>query len=151
MHKREFELIKRVKSSSDLSILMIDLDHFKEVNDNYGHDFGDYVLKSFACILRESLRETDISARYGGEEFVILLPHTDLEGANLLAEKMRKKVEKNLFESDGHSMNITISIGVATYQTHKPLTASEMVTFADRALYRAKARGRNQVRIYNEN
>lgn len=150
MLNREFELIKRATLGSDLSILMIDLDNFKQINDNHGHDFGDYVLKSFAGLLRESVRETDITARYGGEEFIILCPHTDLEGSKVLAEKIRKKVEENEFKSEGHSRKINISIGVASYQTHNPSTASEMVTFADRALYRAKADGRNLVRIYNE-
>jgi diguanylate cyclase (GGDEF)-like protein len=148
MLKREFAMVRR--NSSDLSCFMIDLDYFKDVNDTFGHTFGDFVLQRFSQLLKDAVRETDILARYGGEEFVLLLPHTSLEGAMVLAEKFRKKAEACVYESDGHSKRVTASVGVASYGTHHPSSPSELVTFADQALYRAKAEGRNQVRIYNE-
>lgn len=148
MLKREFAMVRR--SSSDLSCFMIDLDYFKDVNDTFGHTFGDFVLQRFAQLLKEAVRETDILARYGGEEFALLLPHTSLEGALVLAEKFRKKIEEYVYENKEHSKRITASVGVASYGTHHPSSCSDLVTFADQALYRAKAEGRNQVRIYNE-
>jgi len=148
MLKREFALVRR--NSADLSFFMIDLDYFKDVNDTFGHTFGDFVLQRFAQLLKDAVRETDILARYGGEEFALLLPHTGLEGAMVLAEKFRKKAEEFVYENEGHSKRVTASVGVASYRTHHPATASDLVNFADQALYRAKAEGRNQVRIYNE-
>jgi diguanylate cyclase (GGDEF)-like protein len=148
MLKREFALVRR--NSSDLSCFMIDLDYFKDVNDTFGHTFGDFVLQRFAQLLKDAVRETDILARYGGEEFALLLPHTSLEGAMVLAEKFRKKAEEFVYEDEGHSKRVTASVGVASYRTHHPSTASDLVNFADQALYRAKAEGRNQVKIYNE-
>ncbi len=148
MLKREFAMVRR--SSSDLSCFMIDLDYFKDVNDTFGHTFGDFVLQRFAQLLKDAVRETDILARYGGEEFALLLPHTSLEGALVLAEKFRKRAEECVYENDGHTKRVTASVGVASYRTHHPSSSSDLVTFADQALYRAKAEGRNQVRFYNE-
>jgi diguanylate cyclase (GGDEF)-like protein len=148
MLKREFAMVRR--NSSDLSCFMIDLDFFKDVNDTFGHTFGDFVLQRFARLLKDAVRETDILARYGGEEFALLLPHTSLEGALVVAEKFRKKAEECVYENDGHSKRVTASVGVASYGTHHPSSSSDLVAFADQALYRAKAEGRNQVRIYNE-
>jgi response regulator RpfG family c-di-GMP phosphodiesterase len=101
-------------------------------------------------LLKDAVRETDILARYGGEEFALLLPHTSLEGAMVLAEKFRKKAEEFVYEDEGHSKRVTASIGVSSYRTHHPSSSSDLVNFADQALYRAKAEGRNQVKIYNE-
>jgi diguanylate cyclase (GGDEF)-like protein len=148
MLKREFAMVRR--NSSDLACFMIDLDYFKDVNDTFGHTFGDFVLQRFAQLLKDAVRETDIVARYGGEEFALLLPHTSLEGALVVAEKFRKKAEKCVYKNDGHSKRVTASVGVASYGTHHPSSSSDLVNFADQALYRAKAGGRNQVRIYNE-
>jgi diguanylate cyclase (GGDEF)-like protein len=148
MLKREFAMVRR--NSSDLACFMIDLDYFKDVNDTFGHTFGDFVLQRFAQLLKEAVRETDILARYGGEEFALLLPHTSLEGALVVAEKFRKKAEECVYENEGHTKRVTASVGVASYGTHHPSSSSDLVNFADHALYRAKAEGRNQVRIYNE-
>jgi diguanylate cyclase (GGDEF)-like protein len=145
---REFALVKR--NRSDLTCFMIDLDYFKEVNDSYGHTFGDFVLRHFAQLLKGAVRKTDILARYGGEEFALLLPHTSLNGSLVLAEKFRGKAEKYVYENDGYSRRVTVSIGVACYSTNHPAAVADLVNFADQALYRAKAAGRNQVRIYNE-
>jgi diguanylate cyclase (GGDEF)-like protein len=143
----EFARMKRI-TSLDFSLLMLDLDHFKDVNDTHGHAYGDFVLQRFAGLLKETVRETDIVARYGGEEFAALLPHTDLDGARVLAEKIRGKVEWSDFDNEGLFWQVTVSIGVASYQTHSPTTASDLVKFADLALYCAKEGGRNQVRVY---
>ncbi|UCH95625.1 MAG: diguanylate cyclase [Candidatus Aminicenantes bacterium] len=145
---REFAIVRR--NRTDLSCFMIDLDYFKDVNDTFGHAFGDFVLRRFARLLKGAVRETDILARYGGEEFVLLLPHTHLDGARVLAEKCRKKAAGYVYENEGYSRRVTISIGIASCHTHQPPGSSDLVSFADQALYRAKAEGRNQVRIYNE-
>lgn len=144
----EVARMKRIPGS-DLSMLMLDLDHFKQVNDTQGHIFGDFVLQRFALLIKEAVRETDIVARYGGEEFAVLLPHTDLKGATVLAEKIREKIEWGYFENGGASWQVTVSIGVASYQAHGTETAAELVKYADQALYSAKEGGRNQVKIYN--
>jgi len=145
---REFALAKRNKT--DISCFMIDLDYFKDINDTYGHAFGDFVLRHFSRLLERGIRETDILARYGGEEFVLLLPHTGLEGARVLGEKFRQKAEAYVYEENGCSQRVTASIGIASYAAHLPPRSTDLVIFADRALYRAKAEGRNQVRIYLE-
>jgi diguanylate cyclase (GGDEF)-like protein len=146
---REFALARR--NHSDISCFMIDLDYFKDVNDTFGHAFGDFVLRGFAELLKGIIRRTDWLARYGGEEFVLLLPNTGLEGARVLAEKFRKKAGENIYSQDNFSRRVTVSIGIASYFSHQPPTPAHLVTFADRALYRAKAGGRNQVRMYKEN
>lgn len=146
---REFYLARR--NRYDLSCFMIDLDYFKDVNDTYGHTFGDFVLRRFARLIKGGIRQTDILARYGGEEFVLLLPHTDLEGARVLAEKFRKKAEAFLYQENGNKKQVTASIGIATFDTHQPRAPVDLISFADRALYHAKAEGRNRVRIFNEN
>jgi len=145
---REFALARR--NQSDIACFMIDLDYFKDVNDTFGHAFGDFVLQSFSALIRGIIRKTDVLARYGGEEFVLLLPHTGIEGARILAEKFRQKAEENIYKRNGHSRKVTSSIGISSFFTHSPSSASELVDYADKALYRAKAGGRNQVKIYRE-
>jgi diguanylate cyclase (GGDEF)-like protein len=146
--QREYALAKR--NRSDISCFMLDLDYFKDVNDTYGHSFGDFVLKNFSTLLRKIIRKTDILARYGGEEFVLLLPNTSLDGALTLAEKFRQKAEQFLYQQNAFSKRVTASIGVSSFFSHHPPSASHLVDYADNALYRAKAGGRNQVRFYNE-
>jgi diguanylate cyclase (GGDEF)-like protein len=131
------------------SLLMVDIDHFKQVNDNYGHGVGDEVLRAFGRMLRRDLREVDELYRYGGEEFAILLPETGVKGATVVAERMRARVESHTLKSRDNpdlSIQITASFGVAAYNTldtsHKDILAR-----ADTALYQAKNGGRNQVRI----
>lgn len=128
---------KRYKT--DLSIVMIDLDHFKAVNDTYGHNIGDHVLKSFAMIVQEVIREADIFARWGGEEFILLLRHTTSTDAFLVAEKVRLGVEQYNFESVGR---VTCSLGVAA--VHAEDTLESAIEKADKALYEAKNSGRNR-------
>lgn len=133
------------RHAGELTVAMLDLDHFKLVNDNFGHPFGDFVLKGFADIMKKLVRETDIVARYGGEEFVILLPQTDLKGGVIFAERLRKKAESHVYNDGLHAKQVTISIGLASFKDNKTRESGELLSFADQALYQAKAGGRNCV------
>lgn len=130
-----------------MSFLMIDIDHFKKVNDNYGHQAGDYILKQVASIIKKAFRQTDILCRYGGEEFLIILPSTDLNGAYLAGEKLRKLIEeaKMIFNDELH-IPTTISLGAAHYKIGQE-TYLQAINRADEALYRAKQLGRNKICI----
>lgn len=125
-----------------LSFLMVDLDHFKQVNDTYGHLNGDAVLAELASILSNGLRESDVCARYGGEEFALILPETTESGARVLAERIRAKVASATFPG---GLKLTISIGAAA--TDEPSLFTQLIDRADQALYVAKQGGRNQVRV----
>jgi len=127
-----------------LSALMIDLDHFKTINDLYGHDHGDQALAAMGALLRDSLRASDFAGRQGGEEFIVLLPATDSEGAAKLAENLRKAIEA--LQVNGLEHRLSASIGVATFPDICS-NATNLVRMADRALYSAKERGRNRVEI----
>lgn len=136
----ETEIKKADRYNHSLSVIMIDIDFFKSVNDNYGHQFGDKVLKSLADTIREEIRSIDIAGRYGGEEFAVILPETNLDGAVSLAERMRISVENMKFEIS--SVKITASFGVVELKTH---TALELIEESDKYLYLAKKNGRNRV------
>jgi len=127
-----------------LSLLLFDIDHFKKINDTYGHLAGDYVLKQIASAVKTRIRREDIFARYGGEEFAVLLPELDHKQAATVGEKTRKLIEKHAFKFDGQEMQVTISIGVATL-TEGQRDGSEMIKVADGKLYEAKQGGRNRV------
>ena len=128
-----------------LTVLMIDLDWFKEINDTRGHLVGDGVLRELGDILREEARKMDIVARYGGEEFTLALPDTGIEGGVIFAERLRQHAEEHAYGKEhGESIHVTVSIGVATYK-EGTVTAEELIADADAALYRAKEAGRNQV------
>ena len=126
-----------------LACLMIDMDHFKAVNDNHGHSVGDIALQQVARILAEEVRASDIVFRYGGEEFLALLPHTDLEGARALAEKIRQDTMGRNFGYGEHLFELTLSIGAASLCEVE--SGNDMVARADLALYQAKKLGRNRV------
>lgn len=128
-----------------LSMLMVDLDHFKNINDTMGHLVGDDVLREVAYLLQESVRSVDFVARYGGEEFVVVLPETALVGAVKFAERMRERIEHNSFASSHGGVRLTASIGVASYPAPAVHTVDDLFARADEALYRAKSAGRNQV------
>lgn len=147
MLRHEYLLARR--HQADLSCMMLDLDHFKEVNDICGHPFGDLVLQGTAEQILHEARKTDTAARYGGEEFAVLLPNTDLAGALRIAERIRKRAEKQAHRNGLHSMQVTISIGQASVRAHGPDTPEQLLIFADRALYQAKAAGRNRVLSYS--
>lgn len=139
----EFKRAMRYKHP--LSCIMIDLDEFKRVNDMYGHQAGDVVLKEVSTILKNQVREVDVIARYGGEEFIILLPHTDLKDAELVAERIRNRLQNDAFLIGKKSISITASIGVAIYPHDTIKSAVDLVREADRALYIAKGRGGNVI------
>jgi diguanylate cyclase (GGDEF)-like protein len=125
-----------------LSLIMFDLDHFKQVNDTYGHAIGDYVLQTLTKIARVNLREIDILIRWGGEEFIIIAPDTDLKSATVLAERIRKAVEEFTFDQVG---KITVSFGVTQFK--KDDTEDTIIKKADDAMYEAKRNGRNRVEV----
>jgi len=139
------EFIRRHRVGSPISLLLLDIDHFKQVNDNYGHLTGDRVLKTLSEVVIRSCRAIDVACRYGGEEITVILPETESEGAMEIAERLRKTIESHHFElgenKDGH---ITVSIGVAT-SSESFSSSKELTDSADRALYRAKEQGRNRV------
>jgi len=140
-----YEIKRRSRYHHDLSLLMVDLDHFKSVNDTYGHKAGDLVLRKVGEILSTVFRTTDLAARYGGEEFVVLLPHTCEEAAWKLAERVRAAIEDCAFCFDGQNFSITASIGVASVEGGALNTDDDLVLKADKALYQAKNNGRNMV------
>lgn len=132
-----------------LSLLMLDLDHFKKVNDSHGHQNGDLVLRNLGSIIRQGIRSTDMPVRFGGEEIVVLMPNTQLGNAHALAERLRKRVAGFSFLIDGQNLETveitcTISIGL-TAMTDKTGAAKDLLRLADKALYRAKRGGRNRV------
>lgn len=128
-----------------VSVIMLDLDHFKSVNDTYGHLVGDRVLRRFADVVRSQLRQEDVLVRYGGEEFCVLLPDIDGPGAVTLAGRIRDAVEREPFVVDGQSIRVTTSAGVAARIDEGPEQMDDLVDRADEALYIAKRRGRNRV------
>ncbi|WP_172588052.1 sensor domain-containing diguanylate cyclase, partial [Shewanella xiamenensis] len=130
-------------SQTPISVLLVDIDHFKKVNDSYGHSIGDLVLKTVTNLLRSQLKQQDILCRWGGEEFLVLLPEMDLSHAAELAERFRDSISQRELKVNGVHIAITVSIGVAEYQKLEP--AEDLIKRADLALYQAKEAGRNQV------
>lgn len=143
---KEFERARRY--GQPLSCSLLDLDHFKQVNDSYGHDVGDAVLIELARIMRRNVRPSDLLCRYGGEEFTILLPQTNLEGAVEQAERLRRALEAAHIESHGHVIRVTGSAGVASFPGPGVFTAEDLVRAADQAMYEAKRKGRNSVSAF---
>ena len=142
----EFKMAKRYNTK--LSLIMVDVDHFKNFNDNYGHQLGDLVLQEVGVVLKRTSRETDIPARYGGEEFAIILPSTDTEGAYILAERLRNDIEMLNIPSSKGNLKVTVSIGVATYTEIAHIDSPrDLIEEADKALYRSKETGRNRVTV----
>ena len=133
-----------IRYEQNLSVLMIDIDLFKNINDTYGHVFGDKIIRNIANTLQKEVRDSDILARYGGEEFIILLPHADEEEAINFAERIRKKIESHEVSHDsGDLLTVTVSIGLS--QLHDDLEIEQLILKADKALYNAKNTGRNKV------
>jgi diguanylate cyclase (GGDEF)-like protein len=137
-----------IRHKHAIAVIMMDLDHFKNINDNYGHSVGDKVLKNVAITLENTVREIDISARIGGEEFAFILPETDADEASQLAERLRSNIQNMSVEHDGKTLQITASFGISVSNTTEQ-TLESMLTQADDALYIAKKKGRNQVKICN--
>jgi diguanylate cyclase (GGDEF)-like protein len=155
-NRRHFdEQLRRVAAETDrfggmCSLILLDLDHFKQVNDRYGHEGGDAALKHVAQVLSDAVRTVDLCARYGGEEIVILLPQTSAQGAWELADRLRQTIATRPASSGGERIDITASFGVATYPSPVPY-GDWLVVAADKALYEAKAAGRNCVRAIHPN
>lgn len=145
----DYELRRVQRNNGELSLLIMDVDHFKRINDECGHDAGDAVLQQLSFVLKAALRETDIPARLGGEEFGIFLPDTPLEGAYWVAERIRVAMAKHTFTygSDNNEIGITVSVGAASANQADNTTATELYKMADTRLYIAKNTGRNQVSI----
>lgn len=140
------EIKRASRFNRDLTLLMIDIDHFKNYNDRYGHPEGDRVLQMFASIIKSSIRDVDYVARWGGEEFVVLLPSTDLEGGYYVAEKIRRNIRKYPFPNRSTQPNrrFSVSVGLAVYPDCVS-TQEDLISCADRALYEAKGSGRDRV------
>jgi diguanylate cyclase (GGDEF)-like protein len=142
--EREFQTL--VTTGGSITLLMIDIDNFKRVNDTYGHPVGDVVLRQSAQCLLRSIRDNDLAFRYGGEEFVVLLPSTKSEGGVVVAERIRKSIENHIFEEGSHQLRIMVSIGLASYPQHAA-NPKYLLSSADTALYTAKKTGKNRVVI----
>ncbi|RMD92858.1 MAG: GGDEF domain-containing protein [Calditrichaeota bacterium] len=147
----EREMQRAIRYNRPLCIIMADIDHFKSLNDTYGHFYGDEILKTVASILETNLRKADILARFGGEEFVIILPEIDKSHGYTVAEKLRQAIESHPFEkgSPQNDNRITISLGLAAYP-QDALMGEELLEIADKALYLAKSKGRNRVATYHK-
>ena len=139
----EFHRARRYEDP--LSLLIIDLDHFKKVNDTYGHPRGDSVLRESAQVLRSIMRKVDMVARYGGEEFVAIMPHTDIKGAKIASERVRAAFEAHHFDGLPERGQLTVSVGVTTYSGEEDQSVVQLIERADKALYAAKLGGRNRV------
>jgi diguanylate cyclase (GGDEF)-like protein len=142
-YHEEFE--RTLRYGTSLSVMMIDLDHFKEINDTYGHPVGDEVLETMGDLIRDKTRTSDVSGRYGGEEFCLVLPETPEDGAKTTAERLRQALSEETFQAeDGETFQVTCSIGIAVYDSSDD-DPEELLEEADQALYEAKETGRNQV------
>lgn len=143
------EFARAARYHYPLSCLVIDIDHFKQINDTHGHFVGDEILKELAIFLSSRLRQADTVARFGGEEFVVLLPYVGYEGSALLAERLRKKIMDQLFAVQPNlGLKLTVSIGLASYPEDPVDRKETLLFYADKALYRAKGSGRNRVYLY---
>ncbi|HXV87123.1 MAG TPA: sensor domain-containing diguanylate cyclase, partial [Gemmatimonadales bacterium] len=143
----EGEMDRARRYAFDLTVLMIDLDRFKHINDTRGHLMGDAVLRQLGAILREEVRSVDIVARFGGEEFVVVLPNTAADGGLVFAERLRERVADHPFAAGTQTLRVTISVGVACFPAEGLTSVEDLLGQADAALYRAKHQGRNLVRL----
>lgn len=142
---KELERARRYRHP--LSLLLMDIDHFKTFNDTYGHPVGDLVLKEISLCIQKSIRTNDIPARYGGEEFTVIIPETNQANAMIIAERVRATIEKHIIHSLEKQLRVTVSIGCATYPTQAS-SQQELIDLADKALYYSKGHGRNQINAY---
>lgn len=151
LYKRlDFELDRARRYNRSVSAIMMDLDHFKKVNDRHDHLFGSYVLAEVGKIIRANIRKVDFAARYGGDEFLVVLAEINLEGAKTFANRLRTRIAETTFKSDNFSIQLSASLGLALVNpTEVTVDARALVRFADRALYKAKENGRNRVEIYD--
>jgi len=143
------EISRTQRYKLQLSFLMIDIDHFKKINDNYGHRAGDIVLSEFAQLLKKHTRKSDVLARYGGEEFIMLLPQTSPEAAVSKAETIKNVIKKHRFHEIKGKNGLTVSIGISSFPARTIKNKEDIITAADNALYKAKSTGRNRVVFHN--
>ena len=151
IEKIDTELNRALRHGSPMSLLMLDIDHFKRINDTYGHPAGDQVLQSVGKLLRESCRVYDVPGRYGGEEFCIVLPETKPGNTTVVAERIRKRLESTELPCGEASVAVTASIGIAGMDSEgdgELLSSTALIDRADRALYSAKSRGRNRIEMW---
>ncbi|MFO0696805.1 MAG: GGDEF domain-containing protein [Polyangiales bacterium] len=148
-HERlESEVAYALRHDSALSLILLDLDHFKRINDTYGHLAGDYVLSTFSSSVLSTIRKEDVFARYGGEEFALISRGLDSKAAHQFAERVRSAVERFAFTFQGQRMPVTVSVGISAMPESQALTAEALVDAADKALYAAKSGGRNRVCVH---
>lgn len=145
----DFEIERGRRFHRPLGVVMMDMDHFKTVNDGHDHLFGSYVISEVGKIIRANTRNIDIPARYGGDEFLIVLSETPTEGSKFFCERLRKAIESTTFTNGKDSIKLTISLGFAMTENGESITAKELVRRADMALYQAKHEGRNRVAMYD--
>lgn len=149
-YRFEYELKRATRYKTALSFLIIDIDHFKKINDEFGHQEGDIIIKKVASILKEHFRTTDILARYGGDEFVAILPETPIDGAVVAAERLVEKVRLLNYKTESHlPIKVTISVGISSFPSHGNSTR-ELIASSDKALYETKTRGRDGYSFANE-
>jgi len=146
----EAEAEKSFRSGLPLSLVMVDIDHFKKVNDTFGHTEGDQILCKISSLLKNSVRRKDTVARYGGEEFILILPEAALQQSFVIAERIRQSVENTLFEVGRAQVNLTLSMGISNFPSHRVKSKEELIKMADQALYDAKRGGRNKVCIFTQ-
>jgi diguanylate cyclase (GGDEF)-like protein len=137
------------RQNTNISVLFLDIDDFKEINDSFGHQAGDMVLSTIAELIQEETRGSDIATRYGGEEFVVLMPHTDSISALVLAERIRVKIAKTKHVIEGKAHQLTVSGGIASYPAHAQ-TAKDLLSLDDSSLYRSKGAGKNKISLFKE-
>lgn len=142
------EFMRAQRYNEPLSLLMIDVDHFKSINDQFGHLFGDHVLSSLARVIQANVREIDICARYGGEEFMVILPQTHFTGSLSVAERVWRAASAKPFEHGSARHSLTISVGISFYPNKNVHGVEQLIAFADEALYQAKRSGRNRICLY---
>ena len=145
IHLFEKEIKKQERNGDDVSFIMLDIDHFKKINDTYGHTVGDVVLRELASLLTKSIRDTDFVGRYGGEEFSIVLTEANEDNTYELCERIRNIIQNHKFLADDITIHVTVSIGFYCKKANDPISSHDMIKRSDEALYRAKQNGRNRV------
>jgi len=143
MEERE----RALANKTPLSLIMMDIDHFKNFNDSYGHLCGDQVLINVARLTMDNIRQLDLAARYGGEEFIILLPNTEITEARAVAERIRKSIEGARVECGQNALGVTVSLGVAQFDPERDMSNLNLIERADKAMYLSKEGGRNRISV----
>lgn len=147
--KLDFELDRARRHDRSIAVIMMDVDHFKKVNDEHDHLFGSWVLAQIGKMIRDNIRKIDFAARYGGDEYLVVLSEINPDGAQVFAQRLREKLATTTFSNENFSIKLTVSLGIALANPNQiPVDARALVRYADKALYAAKENGRNRVEIY---